>query len=261
MISEGFENVGTDYIIVFSRLPTTITYQEVLDITSPLPYDSVMINDGPVTNCIIKPILSRFTDRRGSILQQMGKLPAPFARGKPKAGEVQDPSITDKCKWLTRELSNLSTRIERLEEHNARFMEMGGIKHCDLTTLRQIDADSWINSLTITTPLKRNKPCIHIDNPTAIGKVHGVDKTAVKLMLFSPSQVEAWGEGVSFTSTSFITSAAEPVKLRINEMQAKYDEIKSDPHFNVYPSASFPCLRKIACLDGTRYELDSDYAN
>jgi hypothetical protein len=76
-------------------------------------------------------------------------------------------------------------------------------------------------------------------------------------MLVSPSHVEAWGEGVSSTSSSFITSAAEPVKLRVLEMQAKYDEIKSDPRFIVYPSGSFVCPQKIRW---NRYELDSDYA-
>jgi hypothetical protein len=195
------------YVSMFELAPTVITFTEVFEVTTGASLRGVMINDGPVTNCIIKPILSRFTERRDSTLEQMSELPAPYPRGKPKAGEVRDQSITQKRKRFTRELANLSTRIERLEEHNTRVMEMGGIKHGDMTTLRQKVADSGINSLTILTPLNRNKPYIHIDNPAPIGKVHGVDKTAVKLMLVSPSHIEAWGVGVSSTSSSFIPSA------------------------------------------------------
>ncbi|KAJ1617244.1 hypothetical protein T492DRAFT_1152004 [Pavlovales sp. CCMP2436] len=156
-------------------------------------------------------------EKQTEIQLELGLLPKQ-PRGRPKAGEIRDATQIEDKKWLTRELKNVTKRVEGLLAINA------------LAKL------SGANPLTVISPLHpKFGAYIHIGNPDSLaGKVHGDLKTPIKMLLTTPTHVEVFtGE-----TLGFVTSSTEIIKLNEQDMTAKYDELKTDRTLITYPSST-----------------------
>ncbi|KAJ1620145.1 hypothetical protein T492DRAFT_848030 [Pavlovales sp. CCMP2436] len=216
-----------------------ITFREVTTITATggASGSNLNIADAPTINCLIAGFYHRLSIKKDQIEDELKLLPVQ-RKGRPKAGEIRDAKSTEEKKRLNRELKNITKRADDLLALNERVQILGGIKHTDLHLMREIIQLSGANALTIISPLyPKFGSYLHVDNPNPItGKVHGVIKTPVKMLLKTPTHVESF----SASTFGFVTTDSEVIKLDLAEMTAKHAElIKSD--------------------DGTVYALQTPY--
>ncbi|KAJ1633787.1 hypothetical protein T492DRAFT_1135473, partial [Pavlovales sp. CCMP2436] len=179
-------------------------------------------------------------------------------KGRPRTGEIRDPKEAEERTRLNREHKNITKRAGDLLALNERVQILGGIKHTDLHIMKELTQLSGANSLTIISPLyPKFGSYLHVNNPNPItGKVHGVIKTPVKMLLTTPTHVE------SFTASTFgfVTTDTEIIKLNVAEMTAKHAElIKSDGTLITYPSNNQSCPQRILRSNGTVYALQTPY--
>ncbi|KAJ1635172.1 hypothetical protein T492DRAFT_836319 [Pavlovales sp. CCMP2436] len=199
----------------------------------------------------------RLSTKKDQIEEDLKLLPVQ-RKGRPKAGEIRDAKSAEDRKRLSKELKNVTKRADDLLVLNERVQILGGIKHTDLHLMKEIIQLSGANSLTIISPLyPKFGSYLHVDNPNPItGKVHGVIKTPVKMLLTTPTHVK------SFTASTFgfVTTDSEIIKLDVAEMTAKHAElIKSDGTLITYPSNNQSCPQRILRSDGTVYALQTPY--
>ncbi|KAJ1616931.1 hypothetical protein T492DRAFT_850465 [Pavlovales sp. CCMP2436] len=198
-----------------------ITFREVTTITTTggASGSNLNIADAPTINCLIAGFYHRLTIKKDQIEDELKLLPV--------QRKGRDAKTTEEKKRLNREHKNITKRADDLLVLNERVQILGGIKHTDLHLMKEIIQLSGANSLTIISPLyPKFGSYLHVDNPNPItGKVHGVIKTPMKMLLTTPTHVE------SFTASTFgfVTTDSEIIKLDVAEMTAKHAElIKSD---------------------------------
>ncbi|KAJ1617740.1 hypothetical protein T492DRAFT_849850 [Pavlovales sp. CCMP2436] len=214
------------------------------------------IADAPTVNCLIAGFYNRLASKQEEIQQELSLLPIQ-PKGRPKAGEIRDTKNTEDKSRLKRELKNVTERTDDLLAINDRVKLSGGIKHTDIHAMKEIVQLSGANSLTRISPLyPKFGAYLHIDNPNPItGKVHGVIKTPIKMLLATPTHVEAF----TAATLGFITTSTDVIKLDVAEMTAKYEEHQSDPTLITYPSSSHSCPQRILRSDGTVYALETPF--
>ncbi|KAJ1617138.1 hypothetical protein T492DRAFT_850314 [Pavlovales sp. CCMP2436] len=236
-----------------------ITFREVTTVTTTggASGSNLNIADAPTINCLIAGFYHRFTTKMDEIDDDLKLLPLQ-RKGRPRTGEIRDAKSTEERKRLNREHKNITKRAGDLLALNERVQILGGINHTDLHLMKELIQLSGANSLTIISPLyPKFGSYLHVNNPNPItGKVHGVIKTPVKMLLTTPTHVE------SFTASTFgfVTTDTEIVKLNVAEMIAKHAElIKSDGTLITYPSNNQSCPQRILRSDGTVYALQTPY--
>ncbi|KAJ1615627.1 hypothetical protein T492DRAFT_851460 [Pavlovales sp. CCMP2436] len=205
-----------------------ITFREVTTVTTTggASGSNLNIADAPTINCLIAGFYHRLTTKRDEIEDDLKLLPLQ-RKGRPRTGEIRDAKEAEERTRLNREHKNITKRAGDLLALNERVQILGGIKHTDLHLMKELTQLSGANSLTIISPLyPKFGSYLHVNNPNPItGKVHGVIKTPVKMLLTTPTHVE------SFTASTFgfVTTDTEIIKLNVAEMTAKHAElIKSD---------------------------------
>ncbi|KAJ1615593.1 hypothetical protein T492DRAFT_851487, partial [Pavlovales sp. CCMP2436] len=236
-----------------------ITFREVTTITTTggASGSNLNIADAPTINCIIAGFYHRLSIKKDQVEDELKLLPVQ-RKGRPKAGEIRDAKSAEEKKRLNRELKNITKRADDLLALNERVQVLGGIKHTDLHLMKEIIQLSGANALTIISPLyPKFGSYLHVDNPNPItGKVHGVIKTPVKMLLTTPTHVESFDA----STLGFITTDSEIIKLDLAEMTAKHAElIKSDGTLITYPSGNQSCPHRIIRSDGTVYALQTPY--
>ncbi|KAJ1640307.1 hypothetical protein T492DRAFT_1135388 [Pavlovales sp. CCMP2436] len=178
----------------------------------------------------------RLSIKKDQIEDELKLLPVQ-RKGRPKAGEIRDAKSTEEKKRLNWEHKNITKRADDLLALNERIIQLSGA-----------------NALTIISPLyPKFGSYLHVDNPNPItGKVHGVIKTPVKMLLTTPTHVESFDA----STLGFVTTDSEIIKLDLAEMTAKHAElIKSDGTLITYPSSNQSCPHRILRSDGTVFEL------
>ncbi|KAJ1627283.1 hypothetical protein T492DRAFT_842475 [Pavlovales sp. CCMP2436] len=201
-----------------------ITFSEVTAVTttSGASGSNLFIADAPTMNCLIAGFYHRLTVKRDEIENNLKLLPVQ-PKGRPRAGEIRDSKSAEERTRLNREHKNIIKRTDGLLDLNERVQILGGVKHTDLHLMQEMIQLSGANSRTIISPLyPKFGSYLHVDNPNPItGKVHGVIKTPVKMLLTTPTHVE------SFTASTFgfVTTDTEIIKLDVAEMTAKYAEL------------------------------------
>ncbi|KAJ1615584.1 hypothetical protein T492DRAFT_851491, partial [Pavlovales sp. CCMP2436] len=236
----------------------SITFREVTTVTTTggASGSNLNIADAPTINCLIAGFYHRLTTKRDEIEDDLKLLPLQ-RKGRPRTGEIRDPKEAEERTRLNREHKNITKRAGDLLALNERVQILGGIKHTDLHLMKELTQLSGANSLTIISPLyPKFGSYLHVNNPNPItGKVHGVIKTPVKMLLTTPTHVE------SFTASTFgfVTTDTEIIKLNVAEMIAKHAElIKSDGRcrfelYDTFPRGE-PEDREVE-LDGDDEEL------
>ncbi|KAJ1637915.1 hypothetical protein T492DRAFT_834074 [Pavlovales sp. CCMP2436] len=236
-----------------------ITFRQVTAVTTTggASGSNLNIADAPTVNCLIAGFSNRLILKKDEIENTLKLFPVQ-PMGRPRAGEIRDSELAKDRTRLNREHKNITKRIDGLLDLNERVQKSGGVKHKDLHIMKEMIQLSGANSLTIISPLyPKFGSYLHIDNPNpVIGKVHGVIKTPVKMLLTTPTHVE------TFTASTFgfVTTDTEIIKLDVAEMTAKYEElIKSDGTLITYPSNKQSCPQRILRSDGTVYALQTPY--
>ncbi|KAJ1640654.1 hypothetical protein T492DRAFT_831925 [Pavlovales sp. CCMP2436] len=185
-----------------------ITFREVTTITTTggASGSNLNIADAPTINCLIAGFYHRLSIKKDQIEEELKLLPVQ-RKGRPKAGEIRDAKLAEERTHLNRELKNVAKRADDLLVLNERVQILGGIKHTDLHLMKEIIQLSGANSLTIISPLyPKFGSYLHVDNPNPItGKVHGVVKTPVKMLLTTPTHVESFNA----STLGFVTTDSE----------------------------------------------------
>ncbi|KAJ1618438.1 hypothetical protein T492DRAFT_849338 [Pavlovales sp. CCMP2436] len=231
-ISEYVETAQT----VFSQCDTNFSFTQVMDVSSSgsgsgSGSGDFLIADAPTDILDITPIASR---------------------GRPKKGEIKDKELiaaehNETRKKNSRELKNAETRIKRLQEIIETVFAAGGIKHKDTETMKDIVSASGANSLTIISPLRRGYGSyIYIDNPSPAARIHGVPITPIVMLLCSLTHVESFTGQVN--NGTWCISSSESIKLGVEDMTIKYNELKDKEQLIVYPSGCYDCPQKIICM-------------
>ncbi|KAJ1626741.1 hypothetical protein T492DRAFT_842920 [Pavlovales sp. CCMP2436] len=96
-----------------------------------------------------------------------------------------------------------------------------------------------------------------MDNPSPV-RVHGLPKTPVVMLLCFSTHVESLTGAVK--NGTWCISSSESIKLSVEEMTAKYEELKYTEQLIIYQSGSYDCPQKIICMDGTHYVLETLYS-
>ncbi|KAJ1629207.1 hypothetical protein T492DRAFT_841000 [Pavlovales sp. CCMP2436] len=236
-----------------------ITFEQVTTITSTggASASNLNIADAPAVNCLIAGFYSRLALTKNQIEEELKLLPVQ-RKGRPRAGEIRDAKSAEERTRLSRELKNVTRRVDDLLVLNERVQVLGGIKHSNIHIMKEIIQLSGANSLTIISPLyPKFGSYLHVDNPNPItGKVHGVIKTPIKMLLTTPTHVEAF----TASTFGFITSDSEVVKLDVAEMTAKHAELQqTDTTLITYPSNSYSFPQRILRGDGTVYALQTPF--
>ncbi|KAJ1623865.1 hypothetical protein T492DRAFT_845181 [Pavlovales sp. CCMP2436] len=112
-------------------------------------------------------------------------------------------------------------------------------------------------ALVIISPLySKFGSYLHVDNPNPItGKVHGVIKTPIKMLLTTLRTSK-----LTASTFGFITTDSEVIKLDVAEMTAKHEELQqTDTTLKTYPSNSYSCPQRILRGDGSVYALQTPF--
>ena len=188
---------STEVTITFEKI-TPIVIGSAARIARALP----PINDsGPKEmNCIVAAIYRATLDQLERIDRALGELPDQGKGGRPTAAESTPEAKEAKAaarrgkKNLKSERNNNQKIIERLTEFDA-TIPPEGIPHGDTKTLQELCRISYRDAIEIYTPFSRDIPIYRAGNPAPIGKINGVIRSAVKVVLVTAGHVEVIGKG------------------------------------------------------------------